>query len=363
MKILYFINALGGGGAERVLSMLANAHSERNDDVYIATNLKIPIVYNLNNKIRLFDMYDGIPETENDIYDKIYRYIKKISNIRHIAKQVNPDVAISFLTELNHDVIFSLIGTGIPLVCSEHTNVSHKLDLKTSLCRRLMYPFASAITVLTNRDLKIWKREYKNVVRMPNPCFCHKGETNAKRKKIVLAIGEVNRWEIKGFDTLLKAWGSVCPKHPDWELNIAGAYNTESYEYLNNIAIEYKCINYKFLGFRKDVAQLLKNAEVFVLSSRYEGLPMALIEAMDAGCCCISFDVVTGPSDIIQNNKNGILVKDQNLVDLANSIDRVLSNNDERLLFSSMAPLGVQKFDIERILDRWDILFKLIIKK
>ena len=88
-----------------------------------------------------------------------------------------------------------------------------------------------------------------------------------------------------------------------------------------------------------------------------------MIEAMDAGCCCISFDVVTGPSDIIQNNKNGILVKDQNLVDLANSIDRVLSNNDERLLFSSMAPLGVQKFDIERILDRWDILFKLIIKK
>lgn len=353
---------MNGGGAERVLSMLVNAHAERGDDVVLATRTDLKFTYEINSHVKLVNMYEGIPLVENGFKDKVFRYYRRIKNIRAITKSEKPDVAVSFLTDLNHDVIFSLLGTGIPLICSEHTNVSHKLDLKTAVCRRIMYPFASAITVLTHRDYLIWKRRYCNVVRMPNPCYCHTIKTYEGREQSVLAVGGIGRWKIKGFDNLLRSWSKLCHENEDWKLKIAGGGNDEAFSYLKKMASELNCINIEFLGFRTDVFDLMKQSQLYVLSSRYEGLPMALIEAMDAGCCCVSFDVITGPSDIIRHQYNGLLAKNQDVDDLAYCLNRVMNNNQEKELYASRAAQGVLKYDISSVLARWDILFNKVIK-
>ena len=159
---------------------------------------------------------------------------------------------------------------------------------------------------------------------MPNPCDTIEDVTPYnERRKNVLAIGRVNMWQIKGFDILLKSWGMVCSKYPQWTLQIAGATDETSLKVLESVAEKANCTNYEFLGFRHDVKQLMSTSAIFVLSSRTEGLPMVLIEAMNASCCCVASNCETGPSDIIKNKFSGLLAEANNVEDLANKMDEV----------------------------------------
>ena len=127
--------------------------------------------------------------------------------------------------------------------------------------------------------------------------------------------------------------------------------------------MEYNCTNYEFLGFRSDINDLMLSSAVFCLSSRFEGLPMVLIEAMNSGCCCVSFDCFTGPSEIIRNGKNGVLVESQNVIEMAGALRQVMNNETLRHHFSEMAPQSVKQYSSERVLRRWKILFDKILKK
>ena len=348
-----------GGGAERVMSTLINSYSNEGIEVFLATNTELPFAYEIDKRVHIIDMYkNGIPVTQS-LINKVKRHLWKYKRLRAIAKKVSPDVVISFVTALNNDVILALLGTHIPVVVSEHTNVHRKIPCKTKVLRRILYPFASAVTVLTRHDYKIWRSKYRNVVYMPNPCDRNVSIVPfEKRNKIILAIGRVNMWHIKGFDLLLKSWGMICEKHKDWQLQIVGATDDKSLTELERIACDNNCSNYRFLGFRKDIKELMSTSAVFVLSSRTEGLPMVLIEAMAAGCCCVATDCVTGPSEIISDGRSGLLSKAENYSDLAFKMDQVLSDKQERLSLSKNAPSSVVKFSTERVLRRWSILFK-----
>lgn len=357
-KYLFYIQSMIGGGAERVMSTLINSYSNRGVDVFLATNTALPFAYDIDKEVHVIDMYkNDIPVTHSPL-NKLKRHFWKYRRIRSIAKEVSPDVAISFVTALNNDVILALLGTHIPVVVSEHTNVNREIPRKTSVLRRLLYPFAKTVTVLTRHDYKIWRTTFKNVVYMPNPCDISETITPfEERDKTVLAVGRVNMWQIKGFDILLKSWGLICDKYRDWQLHIAGATDDKSLAVLEQIADESCCSNYRFLGFRKDIKKLMAKSSVFVLSSRTEGLPMVLIEAMGAGCCCVAFDCVTGPSEIIVDGISGLLAQERDHRDLASKMDIVISNEQRRLSLSKNAPSSVVKYSTERVLRRWSILF------
>ena len=246
---------------------------------------------------------------------------------------------------------------------SEHTNVSRKLGILLDIKRRLFYPLANAVTILTRYDKKLWKNKYENVVYMPNPVFFKETNGSLNREKTILAVGRVNQWEIKGFDNLLRCWSKLCHLHTNWKLKIAGEANKNALEFLNTLANELGCCNYEFLGFRKDVYELMQRSEVFCLSSRVEGLPMALIEAMNAGCCCVSFDVVTGPREIIRHGFSGLIAKNQDNEDLTEYLDSVMSNDVLRKRLASNAPQSIMKYSTDRIINRWYVLFDKILKK
>ena len=344
-----------------MMSTLINTYANNGIDAFLATNTSLPFAYEIDKRVHVIDMYkNDIPVTRSP-FNKLKRHLWKYRKIRSIAKDVSPDVAISFVTALNNDVILALLGSRIPVVVSEHTNINRAIPLKTKTLRRLLYPFASAITVLTRHDYKIWHNKYKNVVYMPNPCG--KSETivpSEEREKTVLAVGRVNMWHIKGFDILLKSWGRICDKHRDWQLQIVGATDNQSLDTLEKVANESGCVNYSFLGFRKDIKELMADSSVFVLSSRTEGLPMVLIEAMGAGCCCVAADCVTGPREIIMDSVSGLLAKANDVEDLANKMDCVLSNDGLRMSLSAKAPKSIDRFSIERVISRWNILLTKI---
>lgn len=363
MKLLFYIHSLKGGGAERVLCTLANRFAENGYDIYIATDTSQKCAYELHDAIKLINLLT-IVKTKTSLIDRVLRYIGRLRNIRKIAKEIRPDIAISFIRKTNIEVILSFTGLGIPLICSEHTCVNRSFGVALETVRKCLYPFASVITVLTRNDLKLWSKSLQNVVYMPNPIKVTRsmGIFNNKRQKIILAAGRLDVWRLKGFDNLIRVWGLLCHDFPDWSLHIAGSGNKESFDYLQSLVNENNCKNIKLLGFRSDISDLMENSEIFVLSSRTEGLPMVLIEAMNAGCCCVSFNCTTGPSEIIRDGVSGILVQDQDVFEMTSKLRLVMTDDDYRHRLANNTLLSIDCYDTERILKRWNILFQKISK-
>lgn len=358
MRLLFYIHAITGGGGERVLATLVNEFINQGDEVHLATNLDIPFTYDVDSKVKLHHLL-GRQKISNS---KFLRPLMLRYYIRKIAKHVRPDIIVAFMTGLGCSVLFSTIGLGIPVVVSEHTNVSRVHSRGLNFKRTLLYPLASAVTVLTRYDSEQWKTKFRNIVYMPNPVDTVSFyKCRQPRRKVVLAVGRVNQWKVKGFDNLLKCWSQICHDYPDWKLEIAGAADQRSKSYLIDLANEYNCTNYEFVGFRSDIQQLMMQSEVFCLSSRTEGLPMALLEAMSLGCCCVSFDVITGPREIIVHGQSGLIADNQNNDDLVNQLRLVIGDESYRHYLSDNAPLSVMRYSTDRIIKRWKILFNKIL--
>lgn len=358
MKILFFISSLRGGGAERVCSTLANEFSRKGHDVYVAFNMNQPAVYSLDSMVTQINHSEGTKTTKFWSRFLAYRFLRTLYNMRKTAKQVKPDFVISLMTDYALFSIIALAGLNYPIIVSEHTNVK-RMHPRYKRLYRFLYPFASAITVLTRHDYKIWKDKFSNVVNMPNPLSVPQIENNKTRNKWVLCVGRVNE-PAKGFDNMMRCWNLIYKKHPEWRLVIAGKYEEKDLDYLYGFLDEGKESNIEFLGFRTDVYDLMLQSEIFALPSRTEGLPMGLMEAMSAGCCCVSFDVITGPSDMIRNNYSGLLIKNQDLAEFRKGIEKVMTNQDFRHRLAHNAPQSVRKFDKDRIINRWEILFQLL---
>ena len=368
MRLLFYIHSLTGGGAERVLATLVSAFMNKGYECGIAQIDEVnKCPYSLPEGVSMFNVADSKPLYSRLPFNKIKRRLWKFHSIRKVAKEYKPDVVISFITALNNDVIFSLLGTGLPVIVSEHTNITRKIDKKgkhTFLYRKICYPFANAVTVLTRRDYRLIYKKHDNVVYMPNPCDVDNSVSNLvyEKKKVVFTAGRVSSWWIKGYDLLLTAWGKICKDYNDWRLVIAGDYNDKSMEYLQQVINDNNCKNVDFIGFRRDVYNLMTQSEVYCLSSRIEGLPMGLIEAMSAGCCCVAFDCETGPNEIIVNNESGLLAAAEDIDDLCEKLRKVMSDDSLRNQLSSRSKEQVKKYSVNRVVKRWEILFELVLK-
>ncbi|MDO6819742.1 glycosyltransferase [Zobellia sp. 1_MG-2023] len=193
---------------------------------------------------------------------------------------------------------------------------------------------------------------------MPNPCtFKPINTNNHSRKKTILAVGSLNRFHHKGFDNLLNLLPPVLSKNSEWDLKIIGE-GDKGLKYLTNLAQKNKITHkVEFTGFKNNVNEYMHSASVFVLSSRFEGLPMVLLEAMSQGMACVAYDCKTGPSDIIKNEYNGILVKDQNEHDMQEKLNSIIQDVDKRTSLSNNAILSLEKFSVEAVADRWKKLF------
>ena len=357
MKLAFFIHGLSGGGAERVMSIVANGLATRGHDVHIVMvySSKEP-VFEINPDVKVDSISYNWERIKNKFFRAIYCKIFCFHHIRRITKEIKPDIAITFLSALNPIIIFSLLGLRVPVIASEHTTVTRKEPFSVWFPRMLMYPFADAITVLTQRDYNLWKKKYKQLYYLPNPRVPSPKIEGKERKKIILAVGRVMGWKVKGFDTLINCWYGIKDRFPDWSCEIAGDYNQEAIVALQKELIPGALDCVHFLGFRSDVRELMRESEVFCLTSRVEGFGMVLLEAMDAGCCCVSFDVPSGPGEIIDDNVSGFLVKNQNIDDLKEKLSIVMSDSELRQRFSEAAPKSIEKYNVEHILNRWEAL-------
>lgn len=357
MKLLFFIQKMNGGGAQRVMANLLNDLVKNGFCVSLAYNTDVECVFDLSPEISIYNLREGCTP---DVFWKkthLYRKSRNLYNIRKIAKLVKPDVAVSFLTPTNADVILALRGMRIPIVVSEHITLTLKRGLSTNLVLKFIYPLANAVTVLTRYDYNLYKHRIKNIVYMPNPSDPHPTNDEGERRKVVFAAGSLDRWYHKGFDTLIKIWSEISNDYPDWELQIAGHGSQESFDYLNSLIHSYDCHSCRLLGFRRDINELMQKSAIYCMTSRFEGLPMVLIEAMNAGCCCISYDCKTGPSEVIRNEFSGILVPDQDEVLFKKKLRQIINDDSLRNSLASNSYRTVLKYRSDEVIKRWIILF------
>lgn len=355
MKIDFVISVFDNGGAERVMAILANHFVSQGHHVNLISFNKGD-AYEINPKINRVKLHSGkIKNHKIRALLNLLNYYKLKSN--------RPDLLISFNTLNNLNSIIVAKLRGIKIIVSEHNNHLYSENPKklTYLTKTFFYKFANHVTVLTNYDLDFYKKNNINVSVLPNPCtFAPNEENGHSREKTILAVGSLNRYLHKGFDNLIEIVEPILNKYPDWTLKIIGG-GEKGKTFLESL-IQKKGLTEQIIltGLQNNVGQYMKEGAIFVLPSRFEGLPMVLLEAMSQGMACIAYDCTTGPSDIIENEVNGVLIPDQNIIKMQEGLTRLIENNELRNTLGNEALKSLDRFSVETIANKWHDLFETI---
>lgn len=356
MKIDFLISSLVPGGAERVLVLMANslARNTKNE-------VSVIVLYKRNESYPLDPAVKKIELKQSKfILNYTLCSIVNLSNY-YLKKSRRPNVLISFLTTTNFIGIIVAKFFSIKIIAQEHISFSGyggDNNFITKVTRKYLYKRADAVTVLTSHDVSHYQKLGVEVCVMPNPCsFKPITENSHHRDKVFLAVGNLNRYHHKGFDNLISFMGPIFDKYPDWRLKIAGS-GDKGLKYLSELAKEKNILDkIIFTGFTDNISEVMYNSSIFILPSRFEGLPMVLLEAMSQGMACIAYDCVTGPSDIIIDNENGLLIDDQNIEKMQLGLSKLIVNKELRETLAKKGIKSLDKYDIDAITNRYEILF------
>ncbi len=352
-NIVFVIGTLRAGGAERVVANLANHFCSRPDYAVTVITHRVFSAYALDSRIRHVYLYRDEDITVS-VFNKIGRRLNYVPRLAKAVSLSQPDVVISAIRGMNWRIIILCRLYGIRVIATEHTNHLAERGFGSWLERRLCYKLAHKLVVMTKFDMKYYSRFLPNVSVISNPLSFLPSEERRPRKKLILAAGGLERWKIKGFDNLLRVFSRLCSHYPDWRLAIAGAGDIGKTP-LVQLTKELDIVdNVDFLGFVSDLDREMRESEIFVLSSRYEGFSMVLLEAMSQGCACVSFDCVAGPGELIANGVNGLLVEDQNLEAMAVALSHLIEDPALRRALSGRAREASENYAPNKIGATWE---------
>ena len=357
MRIAIVVHQLAGGGAEHVAALWTRGFVERGNEVFILLfNKNKPIIYDVDVPIRYFDSSDS---------NRFLRLRDIVRKLRTHFKEIRPDVIITILHPIGLWSYVASIGLGIPVVHTEHDSFERpqkgpsKLSFKAKLYKFFVNKLFSAVTVLTESDKRYIGKRLKKVFVMPNPLAYTTLNSLPPKKNIILAVGRVDVWHVKGFDNLIKAWDLVASKYKDWELHIVGASKPQSQHMLLDLCKDSQTIERVcFVDFTKDLAPVYSEASIFVLSSRYEGFGMVLVEAMSQGCACIACDYKGRQSEIITKPSEGILSSCDDYLELSNNIERLITDKELRRRLQLNALERSKAYSLSKVIDRWYFVFE-----
>ena len=332
MKLLFVITSLENGGAERVCASLANYFSKENEVEILYFSGEI--FYEISPKVKLnkFSRNSRIP-----------RLAAKLLAIRKRAKDA--DCVISFMDSTN---ILSIIATaflGRKLIISEHS--AHDfVGLKWRVLRRIFYPFATALTVLSRSDFNYYSF-VKNKAIIYNPSI-FKPSFGGQKEKLIIFVGRLEY--VKGCDIFLRALALLGLD--DFKLLVLGDGSQK--KSLQSLSEKLGLKNLEFLGSVSDIQNYYKKAKIIVSSSRFEGLGNALIESAFFDCIRVATPTA-GAMELLEDGKNGFISSDFSEQALAKAILKALSA-DESVLENTRAES--EKFSLENIAKEWWELIK-----
>ncbi|HHW7570483.1 TPA: glycosyltransferase family 4 protein [Mannheimia haemolytica] len=337
-KVVFIISSLlHRSGMERVACNLANLFvSELGCEVSIINRDtdSINVAYKLDSNVDVLKFNGNVLK----FYFDIQRYLE----------EYKPDcIIVHNMGKLS--ILCSFLRRNIKLVSLEHVAFDSRTVL-LKLISRFCYRRIDRVITLTHKDRESYDDWYPHAQVIYNICPFSPLEENYKRENRVISIGRLTYQ--KNFNALLNAWKIVKKKIPaDWRLEIYGV--GEEFEQLNNFIRVNNLTSVQLMGLAESVENIYTKASFFVMSSRYEGLPMVLIEAQTFALPIIAFDCPHGPSEVIENNRNGYLVNNQDITSLADKILDLILSSEKRELFSNNALVDSKRFQQENIIELW----------
>lgn len=358
MKVLFYINTLAKGGAERVITNLANQFAEDNHETVVITSYYKKNEYKLSDKVTRIYLadYDG---------NKKYRISKNLSmiyNLRKIIKDIKPDIAVSFTKEPSVRLILATIDLNTKTVISVRNDpeVNYK-GIINKIIANYLYPKADGCIFQTedSKDyfpLKLQKKSKIIFNQVSSEFF----EIERKDAKYIVSIG--NLYTDKNQILQINAFEKIVKSHPNEKLLIYGDGDLRNK--LKNI-IENKGLseNIFLMGRTDNVGEVLANAKIFLLTSNHEGMPNALLEALAVGVPCISTDCPCGgPKSVIKSGINGFLIPVNDQYALEKKINTLI--NDEQLCMniSRNAKISSNIFKPYVVYAQWKDYFYSLIK-
>lgn len=221
-----------------------------------------------------------------------------------------------------------------------------------------LYRDVDRMLVLTREDADSWIRQgMQHTGFLPNPVPFLPAVGGERREKAVVALGRLS--DEKGVDMLLETWAQLAPRHPDWVLRVYGSGEDEGLLRAQCTALGLDG-SVQWCGSTDDVEGALRGGSVFVQSSRGEGFPLALMEAMAVGLPCCAFDCAPGVREIVRDGEDGLLAPPGHVGALAGCLDRLLSDDGLRERMGEQARRNVRRFAPETVVDRWEELFAFL---
>lgn len=367
MRIMLVISSLQRGGAERVASLMANHWAQSGRQVFLVTvQGQHQDAYSLHPKVARVALNLG--RRARHPLGGLWSNLRRVRSLRAEARRLRPDVIISLVTHTNLLVLIAALRINVPVVVSERINpLQLRIGVVRQVLRAWLYPRAAAVVVQTGAVQKAMQQRLPGdkVTVIPNPVpVVDPDELQLPiplreqlrlpaDAKVIAAMGRLDPQ--KGFDLLVDAFATVHGRHPDWHLVIFGEGFARAQLASQIVRLELTaCVHLP--GAVHTARKYLVEADLFVLSSRFEGFPNVLLEAMACGRAVVSFDCPSGPGEIIRNAQDGLLVEAGKVTALAEAMAALMDSPARRAALGKNARQVLERFSTDRIMTLWDEL-------
>ena len=364
MKILFSIKALDDiqGGAERVLADISSGLADKGHDVSVLS-FDVPggqAFYPLNEQVKRIAL--GIGDAKSKA--RLGEVMKRMIALRGAVKEQKPDVVVAFMHSTFIPASFALIGTGVPLIASEHIVPDHYKDRRLEfmllgLCRF----FVHKMTVLSDTIVQSYPRALRaKMVAIANPVHPAKKPASPAgeraQEKIILNVGRLTVQ--KDQETLIRAFASLAKDYPDWHLRIIGegSLRAELEATIDELGMQERI---SLPGITAEIEEEYCAAHIFALPSLYESFGLVTAEAMAHGLPAIGFADCPGTNALIVHEQNGLLVGEGDRVEIfAQGLKRLMDDASLREKMGREGVKTVEQYHPEVIVDQWEALISEI---
>lgn len=357
MKIIFTLASLGSGGAERVVSLLANKMAEQGHQVEIICLKFNDVYYQLHPDVKITL---AMQQTKNRLTEVFW--------LRKYVKKEKPDVVIAFTEGVYCFTIAALLGTKIPVIASERLDPS-AMTWKRNLLKRILLPYADWLVVQTKAIKEYFPKSIqkktsiifnpvnKEVSLTPDPS--PKGEgNNAEEGKLNRIISVARLFPQKNQEMMIRAFAKIADEFPDWELVIYGEGPLRA-------ELEATVSSFKFQGRvllpgrTEHVIEELQKSKIFCLSSDYEGMSNSMIEAI-----CVGLPIVTtkvsGTDELVQDGVNGYVVEIGDTDAMASALRKLMNDESQMQQMGDNSLKMKPQFQLDAIVEEWERLISVV---
>lgn len=381
MRIIICTHGLHmSGGMERVITNKANYLAQKyNYEVVILTYEKSEEqFFKLDSKVKVINLgidYLKVSDNKNIFIRKIkniYKFKKHQKRFEEIVKRLNPDIITTWERISSSICINSNIKCKKIIEC--HVDKKNFIDVeRKNLIYKILDRYRNKkekdnigkwdkLIVLTNEGKLEWEKEknIKNIEVIPNFLSFYPLKTSECKNKTIISVGRLELQ--KGYDELIEVWNKLFQKYSDWKLEIygEGSLKKELQEKIDKLGMTNSLL---LKGVDKNIMDKYLKSSIYVMSSRYEGFGMVLVEAMACGLPVISFDCPCGPKDIIKDGEDGFLIRNRDLNEMANKLEFLIKNEEKRKNMGEKAHQNIARYSKDKVMLQWKNLFEELVNK